>query len=140
MTPVHLQYFCCPNLLNSLINLPHQDPLGVTHARFNGTFFNNRGHTWAIVCCPLAAETTRASEGSFHGLPESRVQELKRKSGEKKKKSRKKKNTNLIGCPSDQVKDWALATRSGRRGKRREGEKQGEREIKKEKEKLPPSK
>lgn len=32
-----------------------------------------------------------------------------------------KKNTNLIGCPSDQVKDWALATRSGREGERREG-------------------
>lgn len=31
-----------------------------------------------------------------------------------------KKNTNLIGCPSDQVKDWALATRSGREGEKQE--------------------
>lgn len=30
----------------------------------------------------------------------------------------KEKKNNLIGCPSDQVKDWALATRSGREGER----------------------
>lgn len=38
------------------------------------------------------------------------------------------KNTNLIGCPSDQVKDWALATRSGREGERRK--EKGKREMK----------
>lgn len=43
---------------------------------------------------------------------------------EEKQEPKKKgeiKNTNLIGCPSDQVKDWALATRSGREGERRRG-------------------
>lgn len=36
----------------------------------------------------------------------------------KKRTNQEKKDTNLIGCPSDQVKDWALATRSGRGGER----------------------
>lgn len=45
----------------------------------------------------------------------------KNRSQKKKKKKGEIKNTNLIGCPSDQVKDWALATRSGREGERRRG-------------------
>lgn len=49
-------------------------------------------------------------------------EEIWGKTGAKKKRKKGEiKNTNLIGCPSDQVKDWALATRSGREGERRRG-------------------
>lgn len=46
---------------------------------------------------------------------------LRKNSRIKKRRNQKQeKNTNLIGCPSDQVKDWALATRSGREGEKKE--------------------
>lgn len=53
----------------------------------------------------------------------------------RRKKRRNQKNTNLIGCPSDQVKDWALATRSGREGERRGGKMKGKERYSRKKEK-----
>lgn len=49
------------------------------------------------------------------------------------------KNTNLIGFPCDQVKDWALATRSGgEEDRKREEKERGSRTGEKEKGNLLP--